>query len=286
MRQRSLLSASLAAVCQWRLWSLVAMMVIAGFVSQRSEFILPAMAQDSSDLTDEPVGPSPKQSTAAAIKQRTWIDTLKNGGVVGGVIILLSLVATGLVVEHALTIRKSRIMPEPVIQELEQLIAQYKIQNAIDYAADAKNASLATDIVLAGLERYQSSEFGFAEYKSACEEAGEEATAKLYRKIDMLNLIGVIAPMLGLLGTVQGMIDAFNTIASKEGAARPHELADSISLALITTFEGLVVAIPAMVAYSFFRNRIDSLVSEAGSRIERIMLPLSRRRTPSVTPPR
>src|SRR5688572_28276898 len=114
----------------------------------------------------------------------------------------------------------------------------------IDYCYEPRNASLATDVVLAGLERFRSSEFGFAEYKSACEEAGEEGTARLYRKIDILNLIGVIAPMLGLLGTVQGMIDAFNTLASTKGAAKPYQLADSISKALVTTFEGLVVAIP------------------------------------------
>jgi biopolymer transport protein ExbB len=169
-------------------------------------------------------------------------------------------------------------MPENVLADLEQLIAKGKTQEAIDYCYDPRNASLATDVVLAGLERFKSSEFGFAEYKSACEEAGEESTARLYRKIDILNLIGVIAPMLGLLGTVQGMIEAFNVLASSGGAAKPADLAGSISKALVTTFEGLVVAIPAMVAYTFFRSQIDHLISEAGKRVERIMSPLSRRR--------
>jgi biopolymer transport protein ExbB len=172
----------------------------------------------------------------------------------------------------------ARIMPEQVLTDLEQLIAQNRIQEAIDYCYEPRNASLATDVVLAGLERYKSSEFGFAEYKSACEEAGEEGTARLYRKIDILNLIGVIAPMLGLLGTVQGMIEAFNVIASTGGTAKPADLADSISKALVTTMEGLMVAIPAMVAYSFFRNQIDHLVAETGKRVERIMSPLSRKR--------
>ncbi len=190
---------------------------------------------------------------------------------------LLSVVAVGFTVEHALTIRKSRIMPEPVLQELEKLLAQNRVTEAITFCQESRNQSLATDVVLAGLERFQSSEFGFAEYKAACEEEGEEATAKLYRKVDILNLIGVIAPMLGLLGTVQGMIEAFNVIASRGGMARPDELADSISKALVTTLEGLIVAIPAMVAYSFFRNKIDSLVSETGKRVERIMSPMARR---------
>jgi biopolymer transport protein ExbB len=84
--------------------------------------------------------------------------------------------------------------------------------------------------------------------------------------------------MLGLLGTVVGMIEAFLTIANRGGMAQPAELAGGISQALVTTVQGLVVAIPTMVALSFFRTKIDSLVSEAGKRIERIMLPLGRKK--------
>jgi biopolymer transport protein ExbB len=219
-----------------------------------------------------------RTTAPATVKQRTLVDSLRAGGTCGVVIILLSVVAVGFSVEHALTIRKSRIMPEPILKELEKLLAQGRVPEAVAFCQEDRNQSLATDVVLAGLERFQSSEFGFAEYKAACEEEGEEATAKLYRKVDVLNLIGVIAPMLGLLGTVQGMIESFNVIASRGGMARPDELADSISKALVTTLEGLIVAIPAMVAYSYFRNKIDSLVSEAGKRVERIMTPLARRK--------
>ena len=84
--------------------------------------------------------------------------------------------------------------------------------------------------------------------------------------------------MFGLLGTVSGMIKAFDTIAATGGMARPHQLAGGISEALITTFMGLIVGIPAMVAFSFFRNKIDSLVAEAGKRVEQVMAPLGRRR--------
>ena len=208
---------------------------------------------------------------------RTLLDTLMAGGVVALLILLLSVAAVGMMVEHALTIRKERIMPELVMEELEQLIQQGQIDHAIAACTEPQNESLAADIDLAGLERYQGSSFGFAEYKSAVEEAGEDQTAKLYRKTEILGLIGAISPMLGLTGTVLGMIVAFNKIADTQGMARPDELANGIGQALVTTLLGLVVAIPTMVAYSFFRNRVDSLVSEAGNRIERIMMPLSRR---------
>jgi biopolymer transport protein ExbB len=248
-----------------------------------------AVAQDetiSDDLSDveptEPAAPADDSTASdapgAGPKERTMLDELYASGLIGLVIILLSMVAVGFIIEHLMTIRKSALMPEPVVQEVEELIHRGDIAGAAQACRDPANQCMFTDVVLAGLERYQASEFGFAEYRAAVEEAGEDQTARLYRKTEVLNVIGAIAPMLGLLGTVQGMIVAFNTIASTEGAAKPYQLADAISLALVTTFEGLVVAIPTMTAFSYFRNKIDSIVAEAGKRIEQVMLPLGRRR--------
>jgi biopolymer transport protein ExbB len=239
-------------------------------------------AQDeelSDDLTD--VAPDDASSPGAAPappQKRTLLDELIASGLIGAIIILLSMVALGFIIEHLITIRKSVLMPEPVVQEVEELIHQGDLPGAIEACRDPANQCLFTDVVLAGLERYQASEFGFAEYRAAVEEAGEDQTARLYPKTEVLNVIGAIAPMLGLLGTVQGMIIAFNTIATTEGAAKPYQLADAISLALVTTFEGLIVAIPTMAAFSFFRSRIDSIVAEAGKRIEQVLMPLGRKR--------
>lgn len=247
-------------------------------------FFMKAAAQEETledDLSDvmpvEEDAPVAERSGTTP-KERTLLDEVVASGVIGVIIILLSMVSLAFIIEHFLTIRKSVLIPEPVVQEVEELIARGDIGGAIQACRDPANQSLFTDVVLAGLERYQNSEFGFAEYRAAVEEAGEDQTARLYRKTEVLNVIGAIAPMLGLLGTVQGMIVAFNTIATSGGAAKPHELADSISLALVTTFEGLVVAIPTMAAFSFFRSRIDSIVAEAGKRIEQILVPLGRRR--------
>lgn len=192
-------------------------------------------------------------------------------------ILLLSLVSFYFIVEHTITITRNRLMPEELMDELERLIVHGEFNQATSLCHQKKNYSLATEVILAGINRYQSSEFGFAEYRSAVEEAGEDQTGKLYRRTEILHVIGSIAPMLGLTGTVLGMIDAFTTIASLEGMARPQELAGGIGQALITTLLGLVVAIPSMVAFSYFRNKIDSIVSEAGKRIERIMMPLGRK---------
>ncbi len=208
----------------------------------------------------------------------TLLDRLREAGFVGLAIGLLSVVAVGFIIEHVITIRKSALMPDEIADELETLIHDGEIDQAIEACGDPQNESLIADVVLAGLERFRASEFGFAEYKAAVEEAGEDQTGRLYRKTEVLGVIGSIAPMLGLTGTVLGMIKAFDKIASTGGTARPDQLAGGIGQALVTTLMGLIVAIPAMIAFSYFRNRIDSVVAEAGKRVEQIMTPLARRK--------
>ena len=194
------------------------------------------------------------------------------------VILLLSVVSLFVIQDNFWRISAKKLMPDKVLSELEARIVHGDITRAIEMCRLKANYSMSTEIIMAGLQRFESSEFGYAEYRSAVEEAGEDVTGRLYRRIEILNVIGAIAPMLGLTGTVVGMIEAFTTIASLEGMARPQELAGGIGQALITTLLGLLVAIPTMVAFSYFRNRIDSIVAEAGKRIEQVMMPLGRKK--------
>ncbi|MDA1050038.1 MAG: MotA/TolQ/ExbB proton channel family protein [Planctomycetota bacterium] len=248
-------------------------LLLAGFAGPDPGAV--AFAQDDEVLEDVASGPA---ASSPAAKTRTVLDTIIDGGVVGLFIILLSVVSVGFIIEHFMTIRKTTLMPEAVAADLETLIAQGQVDQAVEYCHDPANHSLFSTVVLAGLERYKGSEFGFAEYKAAVEEAGEDQTGSLYRKTEILGLIGSIAPMLGLTGTVLGMIKAFNTIAATEGAAKPAELAGGIGQALVTTLMGLFVAIPTMIAFSYFRNKIDSIIAEAGKRVEQVLMPLGRRK--------
>lgn len=233
---------------------------------------------------DDPLAPAGAEGeTEQKVAHRSIIDLMFAGDPLGiGIslfILLLSGVAVFFIIEHSLSITKRKLMPEDVLIELEERIARGEIDQAIEFCYQPENYSLASEVILAGLERYRSSEFGFAEYKTAVEEAGEDVTGRLYRKTEVLNVIGQVSPMLGLLGTVLGMISAFMTIAEKSGMAKPEELAGGIGEALITTLLGLAAAIPSLVALSYFRNKIDSLVAEAGKRVERVLLPLGRKRS-------
>ena len=98
-----------------------------------------------------------------------------------------------------------------------------------------------------------------------------ERTARLYRKIEWLNLLGNVAPMLGLLGTVWGMIVAFGELEAKGGKANPEDLAGGIMIALVSTFMGLIVAIPALAGYGIFRSRIEQMSMEAALVAEELL---------------
>lgn len=196
------------------------------------------------------------------------------GGVIGYVIIALSVAAVALVVIHAAMIRRSSLLPPESIRAVKQMIASRQIEAAAAYCADPINDSFFCRVLGPGLVRYLRSPFGAFEMKDALREAGEEQVARLYRSTDGLATIGTIAPLLGLLGTVQGMIGAFDTVATSAVGDSDYyaRLASNISIALITTFQGLVVAIPAVAVYSWLRNRIDAYAAEAGQVMDEMVL--------------
>ena len=106
--------------------------------------------------------------------------------------------------------------------------------------------------------------------KAAADSLGEQ-TDKLLRKIEWFAILGNVAPMVGLLGTVFGMIKAFNLLGISAGQPRPDMLASAISVALITTFWGLLIAIPALTLHGVFRSHIETIVSEAAAKIDRTL---------------
>tara|TARA_B100001964_G_scaffold225267_1_gene272907 strand:- start:1386 stop:2063 length:678 start_codon:yes stop_codon:yes gene_type:complete len=202
-----------------------------------------------------------------------WLSTIGKGGTVGYVIIFLSFIAMALVVMHFRQIRRTSLLPEDQLAILDEFLSNGQVEDALNYCVDPSNDSYLTRILATGLLRYQRSAFGPFELKNALEEAGEEQTSRLFRSTDALGLIGTIAPLLGLLGTVFGMVGAFETIG--QPASNTHsELAVNISEALVTTMLGLVLAIPCVTLFSFFRNRIEGLSAEAASEIERLVLHL------------
>jgi len=212
--------------------------------------------------------------SAPEAPSKSLLDYIGQGREIGLVIIALSIIGLGMSIAQLLSIRAGRLAPEAHVEALDTRLRGGDVSGAIAFCDDDANDSLLTRVFGGALVRCARSPFGFLELKSAIEEIGQQQVARLYRMTDGIGLIASIAPMLGLLGTVVGMVGAFDTISVTEGPVRPDALAGNISEALITTVLGLIVAIPATAVYTFLRNRIDHLAGEAAEIMEELAVHL------------
>ena len=219
-----------------------------------------------------PTRDAPPSETATPKKRHSaFFDLIRASGIIGYVIILLSFIAVALMIEHALTIRRNILIPPGFGEKVLQSLNQGQFVPALQLCKS--DSSVLGQVLHAGMSEY---ELGWNAVEKKAEEALAEHAARLYRKIEYLNVIGNIAPMLGLLGTVVGMVYAFQQLAESEGYARAADLAEGIYLALVTTVEGLVVAIPSLAAFSFFSNRVASLTAETTLVAEQVLAPVKK----------
>jgi biopolymer transport protein ExbB len=208
------------------------------------------------------------EAGTAVTQTKTLLDYIKAGGLPGYVIVLLSFVAVALVITNLIQLRRTKTAPADIVREVDRLVAERNIPSLVAVCRAPENDSSLTRILGAALNRCLRSQFGMMELRSSIEEAGQRELERMVRNTDYIALIAAVAPMLGLLGTVIGMVGAFATIGELEGAARSHQLAIYMSMALAATAEGLVVAIPSTVAYALFKKRAERLASEVGEMME------------------
>jgi len=182
------------------------------------------------------------------------------------VFLLLSFVFVALIVMNIMSIRRQSVVPPDLVQNFEALLNEKHFQDAYELAKS--DESFLGHVLAAGLAKLQE---GYAQAVGAMQEVGEDENMRLEQRLSYIALIGTVSPMVGLLGTVNGMVSAFRVIASSQTQPKPSALAEGISTALITTLVGLSLAIPAIAAYSIFRNRLQRLVLEVGIYSERLM---------------
>lgn len=199
---------------------------------------------------------------AAAEKEQNFLYFLFGGGGVVGVacttpILVVSVIAMALVVEHLLTIRRSVLMPQGLAEEVHGLIANGAFPHAEQQCK--LRPSFLSHLILSGLQEVR---LGYSAVEKAMEDASHAESARIFRKVEFLSVVANISTMLGLFGTVVGLVMAFKQVADTQGVARASDLAGGIYLALMTTIEGLVIAIPSVAAYAIFKHRADQLVAE------------------------
>jgi len=179
-------------------------------------------------------------------------------GWIGYALWLLSFVTVGVMVRFFLMTRRGKAIPRDVLSQMRSLLRSEDYRRALELSG--KDPSFLSGLVHSGLAE---APHGYEAMERAMEEAAEQRTISLLRQVEYLNLIGNVSPMLGLTGTVWGMILAFFTIVETGGTPNPAKLAGAIGIALVTTLLCLGVAIPSLSVYALLRNRIDSLASEA-----------------------
>jgi len=202
-----------------------------------------------------------------------FLQIVFSGGWVGvliiGVLFALSMTAAYLIIDHLMTVRRKDLMPDGLADNVREMLTAGQVAAAKQQCAE--HPSVLSFVIMHGIAEL---EFGWSSVEKALEDAIAEQSARLFRKVEYLAVIGNIAPMVGLLGTVIGMIMAFQQVAVQQGAASAPQLATGIYQALVTTVGGLIVAIPALAAFAVFRNRVDQLVAEAGYIAQHIFGPL------------
>jgi biopolymer transport protein ExbB len=181
-------------------------------------------------------------------------EIVKAGGIMMGPIILASIMAAAIILERLWTLQAKRVLPAELTEKVWKWVEQRQIQDK-HIVALQQNSPLGK-ILAAGLaNRHRDRDI----IKESIEDTGRHVVHELDRFIGALGTIASLSPLMGLLGTVLGMIRTFNAITN-EGIGNPAVLAGGIAEALITTAAGLTVAIPALIGYKFLRGRVQRLV--------------------------
>jgi biopolymer transport protein ExbB len=243
----------------------------------------PAVAQDAKKEAAEAPKAEPKaeaaagkegrgeESTATTSKQKSALEwVIKASGPIGGFLLLLSLYFTALVVKLFMELRLSEAVPAALVEKLENAIKDRKFQEAYDACRD--NESFLARLVRVGVANLPN---GRAEAKEAMTDTQDEIVTGMEARISYLAIIGTLGPMIGLVGTIIGMIASFQEIALAVGTQpKPEKVAEGISTALFITLEGVSLSVPAIFFFAFFRNRIAQMSMESAKVADRTITAL------------
>ena len=215
----------------------------------------PVAAEANLAVTD-PVG---SVSEDQPIATRNLLTVMRDGGPILIPIGVCSFVLFIFVFERAISLRRGRVIPRPFVKRFLHQLQEEQLQPVEALQLCEENCSPVADVFAAALKKWGRPA---VEVEQAVLDAGERVATVLRRYLRLFHGISTLSPLLGLLGTVVGMISAFNAIATADAMGRPELLAAGISEALLTTAAGLSVAIPAIIANFYFISRVDRLVIE------------------------
>ncbi len=214
-------------------------------------------APETTPVAEAEVAPAPVEKASAAIPTRNLLEILRDGGPLMIPIAICSMVLLVFVFERFISLRRGRVIPRPFVKRILEQVRDKTLTKEAALELCEQNKSPVSEVFAAALKKWGKPA---VEVEQAIIDAGERVTNGLRRYLRLLNGVSTVTPLMGLLGTVLGMIGAFNTIADGDAMGRPELLAKGISQALLTTAAGMSVAIPALIAYLFFTGRVDRLI--------------------------
>ena len=254
-------------VVRSRLWCLVLAVLVGWMTVGMPQSVSLAQDEDKGAVAEDTKPAADGKTPEAKKPQESFLAwMIRASGIFGFLIMLVSFAMVAIIMMIALQLRRDNYLPATFIEEFEQQLQNKDYQAAYETAKGSD--SFIGRILAAGMGRLSR---GYDEAVEQMQQVGEDETMAMEHKIGYLALIGSIAPMLGLLGTVQGMVLSFQVIANSTTSPKPSELADGIATALFTTLEGLVVAIPAIIFYALYKNRLARFLMECGFVAENLM---------------
>jgi biopolymer transport protein ExbB len=170
-----------------------------------------------------------------------------------------SIIAVWFAIERLVVLRKGRVIPRPFVERFLQHLNQRKLEGQQALKLCEENGSPIAIIFAHGVRKWGKPS---VEVEQAIIDGGERQVSQLRKHLRVLNGVATVTPLIGLLGTVIGMIISFNDIATSNAMGNPQQLANGIAMALFTTAIGLTIAIPTLITYTYLAGRIDSLVME------------------------
>ena len=207
---------------------------------------------------DEPQLKTKKTLLQVALRALGWFYTVT--------FLVISFCFVALMVMNLLSSRRESVCPTELVEGFEKHLDEKQYQEAYELAKS--DDSFLGLVLSAGLAKLSA---GYSEAVEAMQEVGQEENLKLDHRLSYIALIGTISPMVGLFGTVDGMVRSFSVIAESTGTPPPSQLADGVATALWTTLVGLAIAIPAIAVHHLIKNRIDRLVLEVGILSDNLM---------------
>ena len=182
----------------------------------------------------------------------TWL--IKTSGMIGAIILVISIFFVHRVVTLFLEFRPEIVAPPDLLEQIEGMLAK-RDYNGV-YQASKKSESALGQLLISGMTAMSS---GLGEAREAMDRTGEAIMVHMEKRISLLAVIGSLGPMIGLLGTLKGMIGAFGEIAHSGAQLKANEVAGHISEALLLTFEGVAISVPAIFLFALFKDRVATL---------------------------